>query len=183
MRNSIRSKTSKFALAAVAASISLGAMAASATAANAAVTTCNAPGGRQEAGALIGALVGGVVGNRVAANERGIGTAVGAGAGAAIGSAVGCKQQEDRAAKDAAYYRDAYRASNTYLARSTVNIRSQPTTKAARVGSLRGGETFQSLGATRDGNWIMVGRNGYRVGYVSADHVQPAGRRHASYSR
>ena len=58
----------------------------------------------------------------------------------------------DRAERDAAYYRDAYQASNTFVARSTVNIRSQPTTKATRVGTLRGGETFQSLGATRDGS-------------------------------
>lgn len=184
MRQSAPSNTSKFALAAVAAALSFaGATLATTTAANAAVTSCNATGGRQEAGALIGALIGGAVGNRVAANERGIGTVAGAGVGAAIGSAVGCKQQEDRAAKDAAYYRDAYRASNTFVARSTANIRSQPTTKAARVGSLRGGETFQSLGATRDGNWIMVGRNGYRVGYVAAGLVKPAGYQHASYAR
>lgn len=181
MRTQTKSKASKLALAALAAGLSLTAV--TTTTASAGVTTCNAPGGRQEAGALIGALIGGVVGNKVASNERALGTVVGAGAGAAIGSAVGCKQQDDRAARDAAYYRDAYQASNTFFARANANIRSQPTTKAARVGTLRGGETFQSLGATRDGNWIMVGRNGYRVGYVSANLVTPRGYQHASYVR
>jgi uncharacterized protein YgiM (DUF1202 family) len=184
MRTQAQSKTPKFALAALAAALSFtGATIATTTSANAGVTTCNSTGGRQEAGALIGALVGGVVGNRVAGNERGIGTVVGAGAGAAIGSAVGCKQQDDRAARDAAYYRDAYQASSTYVARSNINIRSQPTTKASRVGALRNGETFQSLGATRDGRWIMVGRNGYRVGYVASGFVVPKGYQHASYVR
>lgn len=184
MRTQIKSKASKLAAAALVSALSFSAATvATTTSASAGVTTCNAPGGRQEAGALIGALLGGVVGNRVAGNERALGAVVGAGAGAASGSAVGCKQQDDRAARDAAYYRDAYQASNTFVAHSTLNIRSQPTTKAARVGTLRGGETFQSLGATKDGRWIMVGRNGYRVGYVASAYVAPKGYQHASYVR
>ena len=38
------------------------------------VTNCDAPGGRQRAGAAIGAVLGGVVGSNVARNERTLGT-------------------------------------------------------------------------------------------------------------
>jgi uncharacterized protein YgiM (DUF1202 family) len=184
MRTIINSKASKLAVAALVSTLTFGgATVATTSAANAGVTSCNSTGGRQEAGALIGALLGGAVGSQVAKHERGIGTVAGAGLGAAIGSAVGCKQQDDRAVREQAYYRDAYQASNTYVARSNVNVRSSASTRAAKVGALRYGETFQSLGATRDGQWILVGRNGYRVGYVSAGYVTPAGYQHASYVR
>jgi hypothetical protein len=184
MRTEIKSKASKLAVAALVSSLTIGgASVATTTTASAGVTGCNAPGGRQEAGALIGALVGGLVGNQVAKNERGIGTVVGAGLGAAAGSAIGCKQQDDRAEREAAYYRGAYQASNTFVARSGVNIRSAPSTRAAKVGRLGYGQTFQSLGTTRDGEWVLVGRNGYRIGYVAADYVSPARYQHASYVR
>ena len=189
MRTLINSKASQsrlgqLAVAALVSSLTIGgATALTTTSANAGVTGCNAPGGRQEAGALIGAVIGGLVGNQVAKNERGIGTVVGAGLGAAAGSAIGCKQQDDRAEREAVYYRDAYQASNTFVARSTINIRSAPSTRSSKVGGLRAGQTFQSLGATRDGEWILVGRNGYRIGYVAADYVSPARYQHASYVR
>ncbi|OJU10948.1 MAG: hypothetical protein BGN86_02100 [Caulobacterales bacterium 68-7] len=184
MRNHTKSKASVLAVAALVSSLTVGgATVATTGVANAGVTSCNSTGGRQEAGALIGALIGGVVGNQVAKNERGLGTALGLGLGAAAGSAIGCKQQDDRAEREQAYYRDAYRASNTFVARSNVNIRSGPSVRAARVGSLGYGETFQSMGATRDGQWVLVGRNGYRVGYVAADYVAPAGYQHAAYVR
>ena len=35
-------------------------------------------------------------------------------------------------------------------------------------------ESFQSLGASRDGRWVMVGQNGNHVGYVAKAYVQPA---------
>lgn len=184
MRTQMNSKASKLAVAALISSLTIGgATIATTTTANAGVTSCNSTGGRQEAGALIGALLGGVIGNQVAKNERGIGTAVGVGLGAAAGSAIGCKQQDDRAEREAAYYRDAYQASNTFVARSNVNIRSAPSTRAAKVGGLRYGETFQSMGATRDGQWVLVGRKGYRVGYVASGYVTPAGYQHVSYVR
>jgi uncharacterized protein YgiM (DUF1202 family) len=184
MRTLIRSKASKLAVAALVSTLSLGgATALTTTAANAGVTSCNAPGGRQEAGAVIGALIGGLVGTQVAKNERGIGAVVGAGLGAAAGSAIGCKQQDDRAEREAAYYRGAYQASNTFVARSNINIRSAPSTRSSKVGSLAYGQSFQSLGTTRDGEWILVGRNGYRIGYVAADYAAPARYQHASYVR
>ena len=55
------------------------------------VTNCDAPGGRQRAGALIGAVVGGVVGDAVFDNTAG--TIGGAAAGALIGNEVGKKQR------------------------------------------------------------------------------------------
>ena len=177
----IKSKASKLALIALVSGLGLSGI--GATTASAGVTNCRSSGDRQETGALIGALLGGVVGNKVAGNDRTLGTVAGAGLGAALGSAVGCKQQNIRADRDAAYYRDAYQASNSYVAQTNLNIRSQPTTRAAKVGALRGGETFQSLGASRDGRWILVGRNGYRVGYVASDYVTPRGYQHASYVR
>ena len=104
MRTQIKSKASKLAVAALVSSLTIGgATALTTTTASAGVTSCNAPGGRQEAGAILGALVGGLVGNQVAKNERGIGTVVGAGLGAAAGSAIGCKQQDDRAEREQAY--------------------------------------------------------------------------------
>jgi len=71
-----------------------GALALSAPAAQAGVTTCSAPGGKQEAGALVGAALGGLVGNSVSGHNRTTGTVVGAVAGAAAGSAVGCEMQQ-----------------------------------------------------------------------------------------
>jgi uncharacterized protein YraI len=55
---------------------------------------------------------------------------------------------------------------------TNVNIRSAPSTRAARVGSLAAGERFQAMG--RSGNWIAVGYNGRVAGYVSAGYVTPA---------
>ena len=49
------------------------------------VIGCQAPGGKQEGGALIGALLGAALGSNLAKNDRGTGTAVGAVAALAAG--------------------------------------------------------------------------------------------------
>jgi Ni/Co efflux regulator RcnB len=61
------------------------------------VIGCDAPGGKQEVGAVIGAVLGGVAGNDLARHNRGAGTVLGATAGAAAGSYVGCNMQKNRA--------------------------------------------------------------------------------------
>lgn len=165
------------------------------------VTNCGAPGGKQEAGALIGALVGGVVGNKVGGSKPGLETVVGAATGAAAGSAIGCKMQHntqtqaygntyDRA--PSTYARGGYRLSSqvapasyqrigdTFVATRTVNLRSGPTTGSARVGSLRAGERFQAMAQVRGTDWILVGHDSVGVGYVHRAYAQPDSSRYAA---
>ena len=138
------------------------------------IVNCDAPGGRQQAGAAIGAVLGGVLGNQVAKNERTIGTVAGAGLGAAAGSYIGCKQQRDRAVAYQSAYAQGYSqaAANTYVARSNIKVRSAPTTASAQVGSLRAGQAFEALGGQN--GWVQVGQNGRPVGFVAGAYVQPA---------
>jgi hypothetical protein len=173
--------------AALAAGLALGA----ATTAQAGVTGCSAPGGKQEAGAVIGALLGGFVGNQVGGRHATGETVAGAALGAAAGSAIGCEAQKDRVAKAygaSTYKRDGYRLysnvspasyrriGDVFVAESGVNLRAAPTTNSARVGRLQAGERFQALAGVRGADWILVGQNGIGVGYVRADFVRPAGR-------
>jgi uncharacterized protein YgiM (DUF1202 family) len=132
------------------------------------IVNCDAPGGRQQAGAAIGGIAGALIGSQLADNERVLGAVVGGAAGAAAGSYVGCKQQRDRAA--AAYA--GYQGANAYVARTNLRVRAAPTTRSAQVGSLQAGETFQVL-SSRSG-WVEVGYNGQPVGYVSSAYVSPA---------
>ena len=78
------SKTFKAGLAATAMFAALGAaavpMSASAMPQANGITNCDAPGGRQQAGAAIGAVLGGLAGSQVSKNERALGAVVGAGA-------------------------------------------------------------------------------------------------------
>jgi uncharacterized protein YgiM (DUF1202 family) len=156
------------------------------------VTSCGAPGGKQEAGALIGALLGGVIGNKVGGSHPGAETALGAVAGAAAGSAIGCKMQHStQAYAPATYTRGGYRLSSaiapasysrmgqTFVATSSVNLRAAPTTGSARVGSLRPGERFQALAQVRGSDWLLVGQGGVGVGYVHRAFAQPEGYRYA----
>lgn len=158
------------------------------------VTSCGAPGGKQEAGALIGALLGGVIGNKVGGSHPGAETALGAVAGAAAGSAIGCQMQhksQTQAYAPATYTRGGYRLSSaiapasysrlgeTFVAASSVNLRAAPTTGSARVGSLRRGERFQALAQVRGTDWLLVGQGGVGVGYVHRAFVQPEGYRYA----
>lgn len=132
------------------------------------VVNCDAPGGRQQAGAVIGAIVGGVVGNQVAKNERTLGTVAGAGLGAAAGSYIGCKQQRDRAVAYQQAYGQGYAAANTYVARTNLRVRAAPSTRAAQVGSLGAGQPFQVAGAQN--GWVRLANGGW----VSGAYVQPA---------
>ncbi|MGA0604839.1 SH3 domain-containing protein [Phenylobacterium sp. VNQ135] len=162
-----------------------------ASSANAGVTGCTAPGGKQEVGAVIGALAGGLIGNKVGGRQPGLETVVGAGVGAAAGSAIGCELQKDRAQNGGTYMRNGYRLSSdvapasysrigrTFVVTDSVNLRAAPTTNSSRVGRLRAGERFEALAHVRGSDWILVGQGGVGVGYVRDDFVRPEGRRYA----
>ena len=165
------------------------------TAASAGVVGCSAPGGKQEAGAVIGGLVGGIIGNQVGGRHATGETIVGAGVGAAAGSAIGCEAQKNsaRAYGSSTYTRNGYRLSSdlaparysricdTVGAESGVHLRGAPSNRSATVGRLQGGERFQALARVRGTEWILVGRDGAGVGYVRDDFVQPVGHRYAAY--
>lgn len=152
-------KTGLATAAALAALVSAAPMSASAQARSNGVTNCDAPGGRQQAGALIGAVIGGVVGSNLARNERTLGTVVGAGAGAAAGSYVGCNQQRARAA--------AQQNASMYRASSNLRIRSGPGTNYRQAGSLSAGQPFTAVGS--QGEWIQIAGGGWvNARYVSA---------------
>lgn len=167
------------------------------------VLGCNAPGGKQEGGALIGALVGAAAGSNLAKNDRTTGTALGAVVGAAAGSAIGCKLQHDdqdrRYAQGHGYQQPAtythggYRLDRSIspanyaggggamIARSNVNLRAAPSTSSARVGQLRAGQRFEALAYVRGSEWVLVGQNGVGVGYVHGAYIQPEGYRYAAW--
>ncbi|KQP44326.1 peptide-binding protein [Brevundimonas sp. Leaf280] len=124
------------------------------------VTNCDAPGGRQRAGALIGAVVGGVVGSNLARNERTAGTIVGAGAGAAAGSYIGCNQQRARAASAS--------SGSQYRASSNLRIRSGPGTNYRQAGTLSAGQPFTAIGS--QGEWVQIAGGGWvNAHYVTAN--------------
>ncbi|MGA0545161.1 SH3 domain-containing protein [Brevundimonas sp. VNH65] len=147
--------TSFAAAAALAALVTAAPMSASAQANG--ITNCDAPGGRQRAGALIGAVLGGVVGSNLARNERTAGTIVGAGAGAAAGSYIGCNQQRARAA--------SVQAGGDYRALSNLNVRSGPGTNYRVVSRLDAGQPFSAIGS--QGEWVQIAGGGW----VSARYV------------
>lgn len=157
------SKTLKASLAAIAAFSALAAASALPAQASApqpqanGITNCDAPGGRQAAGALIGAVVGGVVGNNLARNERTAGTLVGAGAGAAAGSYIGCNQQRTRAL--------SVQAGGDYRALANLNVRSGPGTRYRTVSRLSAGQPFSAIGS--QGEWVQIAGGGW----VSARYV------------
>ena len=162
-----------------------------ASSASAGVTGCSAPGGKQEAGAVIGAVLGGVIGNQVGGRHATGETVAGAAVGAAAGSAIGCEAQKSRARNTGTYTRNGYRLqdnvsaasydriNDTFVADGGVNLRAAPTTNSARVGRLQAGERFQALAQVRGSDWILVGQNGVGVGYVRGDFVRPAGHGYA----
>ena len=153
------------------------------------VVGCEASGKKQETGAILGALVGAAAGSNLAKNDRGTGTAIGAVVGAGAGSYIGCGMQKKEASNDVG---GSYKTSNgikishnvdsapmtkisgKYVARSTLNLRASASTRGMKVGSVVAGETFQALGRTGDGQWILVGQNGVGVGYVSSAYVYRA---------
>jgi uncharacterized protein YraI len=150
------SKTFKITLATAAAMASLVTAAPMAASAQSnGITSCDAPGGRQTAGALIGGVLGGVVGSNLARNERTAGTIVGAGAGAAAGSYIGCNQQRARAAS----------ARGEYRATSNLRIRSGPGTNYGTRGTLAAGQRFSAVSSS--GEWVQIAGGGW----VNAHYV------------
>lgn len=134
------------------------------------VVNCDASGQRQGTGAILGALAGAAIGNNVSHGKNA--PIVGALGGAAAGSYIGCQQQRNRKARhEAAGYGN--QGEGNFVARSNVNIRSGPSTRASRVGSLAAGQRFQAMGRT--GDWVAVGYNGRTTGYVSASYVDQLG--------
>jgi surface antigen len=67
-----------------------------------------------------------------------------------------------------------------YVASANANLRAGPSTKSAVVGKLASGESFDALGVVPTGGWVLVGRNGYGVGYAAASLVRPNGQQVAS---
>ena len=121
------------------------------------ITNCDAPGGRQRAGALIGAIAGGLVGSQVSDNERTLGAVVGAGAGAAAGSYIGCNQQRARVSAQGGEYRTT----------SNLRIRSGPGTGYRQAGMLQAGQPFSVIGS--EGEWVQIAGGGW----VNARYVVP----------
>ncbi len=122
------------------------------------ITNCDAPGGRQQAGAVIGGVIGALAGSQISSNERALGAVAGAGAGAAAGSYIGCNQQRARS-ESAATSGGAYRAT------SNLRIRSGPGTNYRQVGMLSAGQPFSATGA--QGEWVQIAGGGW----VSARYV------------
>lgn len=60
-----------------------------------------------------------------------------------------------------------------YASSGTSNLRSSPSTKGKVVGKLAAGQTFDALGSAPGGGWVLVGQNGYAVGYAAASLVRP----------
>lgn len=130
------------------------------------VLNCDAPGGRQQAGALIGGAIGALAGSRLAKNERTIGAVVGGGAGAAVGSYIGCNQQRGRANAQASSYGQA--SSGSYRATSNLRVRSGPGTNYGQVGSLSAGQGLDI--ATSQGEWVQLSSGGWvNANYVTAN--------------
>lgn len=146
--------------AALAALVTAAPMTASAQQSNG-ITSCDAPGGRQTAGALIGGAIGALAGSRISSNERGLGAIAGAGAGAAAGSYIGCNQQRARANSQASSSGAQYRAS------SNLRIRSGPGTSYRQAGSLSAGQPFTAVGS--QGEWVQIAGGGW----VNAHYVTP----------
>lgn len=61
-----------------------------------------------------------------------------------------------------------------YIANSSVNVRAAPTTGAAILGKLAMGEPFEALGKVPNQPWVLAGRHGQAIGYVSESLVRPS---------
>ncbi|WP_312161336.1 glycine zipper 2TM domain-containing protein [Phenylobacterium sp.] len=137
---------------------------------------CDAGGDKQAGGAVIGGLVGGVVGSNLAKNERTLGAVLGAAAGAAAGSYIGCRMQRSDQQK-------AQAAAEYALDRGGSQSWSNPETGASgdvRVvstsnGGGGGGQGFDALARVSGTPWLLAGRDGMAIGYVSDTVVRPSG--------
>jgi Uncharacterized protein with a bacterial SH3 domain homologue len=141
------------------------------------ITNCDAPGGRQQAGAVIGGVLGALVGSQISDNERALGAVAGGAAGAAAGSYIGCSQQRDRAAQGNSSYTydqtgsnsSGYAQTSQYRATSALNIRQGPGTNYPIVGRLNSGQVFSSTGM--QGDWVQISGGGWvSARYVSANY-------------
>ena len=120
------------------------------------ITSCDAPGGRQRAGALIGGVLGALAGSQISDNERALGAVAGGAAGAAAGSYIGCNQQRQRAAA----YNSSYSYGGDQLrATSNLNIRSGPGTNYRTVGRLSAGQPFTATSSS--GEWVQIAGGGW----------------------
>jgi len=159
----VTNKIAKVGLAlSVAAAMAATAVPMTASAQNAGVFRCDAPGSKQESGAVIGA-----------------------GLGAAAGSYIGCKSQTNDANSQGVYNRGGQRlASYVQPARyertnmrmtavTNVSLRAGPSTSTSKVGVLQRGQTFQAAAYSNGGRWVLVSRNGVGIGYVHAGYVRP----------
>ena len=125
------------------------------------ITNCDAPGGRQQAGAVIGGVLGALAGSQISDNEREWGAVAGAAAGAAAGSYVGCQQQRDRARQAP----QAQQGGATVRATSNLRVRSGPGTNYRQIGSLSAGQSAQVTGS--QGEWVQLSNGGW----VSAHYL------------
>ena len=116
------------------------------------VTNCDAPGGRQQTGAVIGGVLGALAGSQISDNERTLGAVAGGAAGAAAGSYIGCNQQRARQANQQAQ-------GGGYRATSNLRIRSGPGTSYRQAGSLRAGQSFSAVGS--QGEWVQIAGGGW----------------------
>lgn len=66
-------------------------------------------------------------------------------------------------------------AGGDYTARGVANLRSSPSTTGKIVGKLAAGDRVEVLGGAPNSNWVLVGRGGYGVGYVSASLLNQGG--------
>lgn len=139
--------------------------------ASAQVTSCDAPGGRQEAGAAIGGIAGALLGSQVAKKSDGAGAVIGGLAGAAAGSYIGCTQQQTRARAQASARPAGPYGQGSYYSTSSMNIRSGPSTSNRVVDHLSAYERFDIV--SRSGNWVRIAKNGYTVGFISNSYVRP----------
>jgi surface antigen len=65
-------------------------------------------------------------------------------------------------------------AGGRYQPRTTANLRGSPSTSAPIVGKLRSGDQVDALARVRGSNWLLAGRDGVGIGYVSDTVVRPA---------
>jgi len=61
-----------------------------------------------------------------------------------------------------------------WVAPSGARLRAGPSTQSAVVGHLRPNRNFQVLGQVPDSDWLIVGKDGQHVGYVSDTVAKPA---------
>ncbi len=66
-------------------------------------------------------------------------------------------------------------AGGLYRSRTTSNLRSSPGTSGYVVGKLAPGETFDGLAKVQGTNWLLAGRGGVGIGYVSQNLVDAVG--------